>query len=416
MTIDWVDQHTEERIATGDLSMIAPWTGFSEFDKTAIKRSYMLPCDPQVVCAQDADNPANVQTVLKILTLDMWSALIATMFDGDSPANGGGPRPGPGDTAPGRLDLLNAVARYPYFCGEKGRYASVEEACRRELAAVIAHGTQETGNGGQLGSLLFYTREQNCFSGNCKQYMPPPCGAGSPCIPPFQCRTDCADPSQYYYGRGLKQLTDYYNYAGFSGAYFGNVDVLLQCPDRVGSKGGLIFTSGLWFYMTTQPPKPSIHDVIIGNYAPAGCTDATACKGIRYDATNGVDYPFGVTISVINGGVECGPNVAPQYKATSENRSALFKTLLTAPQWFDATPVGTEVSMRGCANIANGNPFAGTPAADAPQLWLETAGGGCRAVGFGVNPPLNVLAEPIVEGCLDPAVVPSPLIDCGDNG
>ena len=410
MTIAWVDEFTDERIATGDLSRIAPHGGFTAKDRAAIKRAYMLPCRPKVHCGSNPANPANVETILSILKLDKWNALTARILGGDTPAGGGGPAPDPHSFA--RDKFLSAAARFPYFCGEKGIFDSVEEACKRELAAMFAHGTQETGEGGQIGTMLYYTREQNCYYGNCKQYMPPPCGIGAACVPPFECRTEC-DPSQYYYGRGLKQLTDYYNYAGLSAAYYGDLEPLLQCADRVGSDGDLAYTSGLWFYMTPQPPKPSIHDLMLGHYAPAACTDATVCKGITFDATTGVYDPFDVSISVINGGVECGTTANPQYKAVARNRSELFKTFLTSPDWFGAIPIGSEVATLGCEFIERGNPFAGTPAADSLALWLELSG--CRAVRYGVNPPISILAVPSVEACLSPPPgdAAPPTIDCG---
>ena len=52
--------------------------------------------------------------------------------------------------------------------------------------------------------------------------------------------------------------------------------------------------AGLWFYMTPQDPKPSMHDVMTGNFTPTAADDAA-------NITNG----FGTTINIINGGLEC---------------------------------------------------------------------------------------------------------------
>lgn len=42
--------------------------------------------------------------------------------------------------------------------------------------------------------------------------------------------------------------------------------------------------SAMWFYMTAQSPKPSMHDAVMGR-VPGG---------------------FAATINIINGGIECG--------------------------------------------------------------------------------------------------------------
>jgi chitinase len=46
---------------------------------------------------------------------------------------------------------------------------------------------------------------------------------------------------------------------------------LLENPDLVHTDAYTVFTSALWFYMTPQSPKPSIHDVMTGFMIP---TDA----------------------------------------------------------------------------------------------------------------------------------------------
>ena len=54
-------------------------------------------------------------------------------------------------------------------------------------------------------------------------------------------------------------------------------------------------TAGIWFYMTPQSPKPSMHDVMTGFFKP---NDIDKKANIRAD--------FGTTINIINGGQECG--------------------------------------------------------------------------------------------------------------
>ena len=43
---------------------------------------------------------------------------------------------------------------------------------------------------------------------------------------------------------------------------------LLENPDLVHEDGFLAMSAGLWFYMTPQDPKPSMHDVMTGFFEP----------------------------------------------------------------------------------------------------------------------------------------------------
>ena len=71
--------------------------------------------------------------------------------------------------------------------------------------------------------------------------------------------------------------------------------MLLNTPGRVANEGWLAFASALWIYMTPISPKPSMHDIAVGNWQPSSA-----------DITNGLKLGFGATISVISGGEECG--------------------------------------------------------------------------------------------------------------
>jgi len=46
---------------------------------------------------------------------------------------------------------------------------------------------------------------------------------------------------------------------------------LLKDPDKVHKDPYTVFTAALWFYMSPQSPKPSMHDVMTGFMVP---TDA----------------------------------------------------------------------------------------------------------------------------------------------
>jgi len=54
-------------------------------------------------------------------------------------------------------------------------------------------------------------------------------------------------------------------------------------------------SAGLWFYMTPQDPKPSMHEVMTGYFTPNSI-----------DLANGITTSFATTINIINGGLECG--------------------------------------------------------------------------------------------------------------
>ncbi|KAH0673823.1 hypothetical protein KY290_019509 [Solanum tuberosum] len=70
---------------------------------------------------------------------------------------------------------------------------------------------------------------------------------------------------------------------------------LLNNPDLVATDPVISFKTAIWFWMTTQLPKPSCHDVIIGRWNPsAGDRAANRLPG------------FGVITNIINGGLECG--------------------------------------------------------------------------------------------------------------
>ena len=64
-------------------------------------------------------------------------------------------------------------------------------------------------------------------------------------------------PGQLYYGRGAKQLTWNYNYGAFSNAMYGDPMVLLRNPGLVATTW-LNFAASMWFFVTPQPPKPSM--------------------------------------------------------------------------------------------------------------------------------------------------------------
>merc|ERR1739844_433091 len=107
---------------------------------------------------------------------------------------------------------------------------------------------------------------------------------------------------------------------------------LLKDPELLLQDGYTSFAAALWFYMTPQNPKPSMHDVMTGLYTPNAA-----------DAAAGIKGGFGSTINIINGGVECGSHGAEHIKAAA--RGKYFISFLQAL----GIDEETEPDM-GCAN------------------------------------------------------------------
>jgi basic endochitinase B len=192
--------------------------------------------------------------------------------------------------------LIKAAASFPLFAGEGDPAAR-----KRELAAFFAHIAHETTNGRPESPFawgLYYTEEQACLDGHCTQYNT---GGTSPYKPA---------PGKSYYGRGPLQLTYAYNY-GLAGKELGLP--LLAKPELVSQDGVIAFRTALWFWMKPQPPKPSCHDVVCGKWKPTP-------EDLRLRRRPG----FGMTINIINGGLECNTN-GPVVKEEREQRIAFYK-------------------------------------------------------------------------------------------
>jgi hypothetical protein len=99
---------------------------------------------------------------------------------------------------------------------------------------------------------------------------------------------------QSYHGRGPIQLSWNYNYGKMSELLFGDKNVLLLNPGIVSKDAVVAFETAICFWMTPQPPKPSCHDAITGKWKPT-----------QDDINAGRKPGFGMTINIINGGLEC---------------------------------------------------------------------------------------------------------------
>jgi hypothetical protein len=195
--------------------------------------------------------------------------------------------------------FIKAAASFPLFAADGD--PSVR---KRELAAFFAHIGHETTDGGP-GSKggpyvwgLYYTEEQACLDGHCTQYNT---GGTSPYRPVA---------GKSYFGRGPLQLTYAYNY-GLAGEELGLP--LLARPELVSRDGVIAFRTALWFWMRAQKPKPSCHDVVCGRWQPTAA-----------DLRLGRKPGFGMTINIINGGVECNSQVGA-VRSLREERIGFYK-------------------------------------------------------------------------------------------
>lgn len=179
--------------------------------------------------------------------------------------------------------LVRATRKYPQFCN-----SGSPEQRKREAAAFLANiahettGGWDTAPGGRFAWGLHFIEEQKPQG----QY----CDASNST---YRCVS-----GRSYHGRGPMQLSWNYNY-GAAGQALG-VD-LLNNPNLVKTDGAIAFQTALWFWMTPQPPKPSCHAVITGGWTPS-----------PDDRNKGRVPSFGMTINIINGGIECGKATSPQ--------------------------------------------------------------------------------------------------------
>ncbi|XP_010465017.1 PREDICTED: basic endochitinase B-like [Camelina sativa] len=171
--------------------------------------------------------------------------------------------------------FITAAKSFPEF-GTTGD----TDARKKEIAAFFGQTSQETTGRAPDGPYSWgycYKEQVNPNSDYCdaKQNVTWPCA-----------------PGESYYGRGPMQLLGNANY-GPCGKDIG-VD-LLNNPNIVVNDTVIAFKTAIWFWMTAQPPKPSCHAVITGQWNPSR---------VDYEANRSPGY--GVITNIINGGNECG--------------------------------------------------------------------------------------------------------------
>ena len=180
------------------------------------------------------------------------------------------------------LPITTRYVDYGSFLAE-----GTENDHKRELAAFLANIAHETSGGWATAPDpflwgLFFNEEVGYENTTGEHYV----DHSSAQFPPV--------PGRSYHGRGPIQLSWNYNYGQMSVILFQDKNVLLQNPEIVVQDGVIGFMTGLWFWLTPQPPKPSAHDVILSTWQPTPA-DITAGR---------TQHGFGMTIMVINGGLE----------------------------------------------------------------------------------------------------------------
>ncbi len=243
-------------------------------------------------------NPANVKRVESIISEDDWNYMFPKRTSEYTYRN-----------------FLQATGKFPAFCQTYTDERDSDAICRRALASMFAHFTQETGGHTPSWDVpewrqgLVHVREMGWdeqarggYNGNCGmndwQSQKWPCG-----------KFENGDFKSYF-GRGAKQLSYNFNYGPFSEAMFGTPNTLLDNPDMVADTW-LNLASAIFFFLYPQPPKPSMMHVIDGTWQPN-----------EHDLSTNLTPGFGVTTQIINGGLECNDGTE---KKQSLNRIDYFR-------------------------------------------------------------------------------------------
>ncbi|CAB03255.1 Glycoside hydrolase family 19 catalytic domain-containing protein [Caenorhabditis elegans] len=279
---------------------------------------------------------------------------------------------GPSSCWPYSYDAFKIASRYfPEFgtsLNVNNTVYTADENKKRDLAAFFAHAIQETGeNNNYLYTALPDQEASNCFyrggfynwfeGGPSSNFLNPETPGHSP--------TDgnsCTSAGRYcsasdqitffypcsnstisnpaapykgcYFGRGGIQISYNYNYGQFQD-WLKSVNItvdLLKEPNLVMTKMDppLAIMASLWFYMTPQPPKPAMHDILMGNWN-SGAQNSAA----------GYDGPiFGPTSLIINN--ECSGEDSKNPGGPGESRR------IKAFKWFNGyfgSPVGPEHTL-----------------------------------------------------------------------
>ncbi|AVF34019.1 chitinase [Rahnella sikkimica] len=320
-----------------------------------------------------AANPENVKRVEKILSKAQWDYIFPLRAPEYSYEN-----------------FLKAIGKFPAVCGTYTDGRDSDAICRKGLATMFAHFAQETGGHeswrpeAEWRQGLVWLREMGWAEGQKGGYN----GECNPDVwqgQTWPCGKDAQGDFVSYFGRGAKQLSYNYNYGPFSDAMFGTVRTLLDKPELVADTW-LNLASAVFFYVTPQAPKPSMLHVIDGTWQPND-----------HDKANGLVPGFGVTIQIINGGVECG---GPTEIAQGENRISYYKS---EAEYLKVPVASNEVL--GCKNMKQ---FDEGGSGALPQYWEQDWGWdpntptgstySCQLVGY--QTPFSAFKEGDYKRCV----------------
>lgn len=228
---------------------------------------------------------------------------------------------------------------------------------KRELAAFLANISHETTGGPIDGNTyewgLFFREEGENTAEPPNDYVSP-----NEEYPPVAGKS--------YHGRGPIQLSYNYNYGLASEHIFGDKSILLNTPELVSTDAKISLMTAVWFWMTPQSPKPSAHDVMVGNWMPT--QDEIALNRLP---------GLGMTINIINGGVECGTN-SDSEKLQVQDRINYYKRYASILSVSTDIDGGNNCDTCGCttmANYANGGVQEPCSLDEIPHISIEDIAG-----------------------------------------
>lgn len=327
--------------------------------KRAARRAGGIPSQADVYASP------NVVRIQRVLPESLFNYMFPRANEGRGPAPGNGPYT--------YYNFLKAAAMWPAFCNEAATATDLDALCKKELASMFAHFSQEVGEHDSFSPIptwrqgLYWYTEMGCSDDPTKsgcEYRGGTCDTTTWMGQVWQCPAGVK-----YFGRGAKQLSYNFNYGPFSYALFDDVNVLLNNPSLVVAKddtnGWMALASAFWFYMTPQSPKPSMHDVVAGYWTPSSG-----------DISGGRVRGFGVLIMIINGGIECGGSTDI---AQAKNRIEYYQGFLGAFNLPSEDP-----ATMTCARMQQ---FDASSSAFTPSYWeqswsTQSCGNSCQLVSY----------------------------------
>ena len=183
----------EELTSQGDINMMKA-------------RLITLPSeDVELVLPGRKANPSNTKLVESIIKESDWEYMFPSRHPSYSYTN-----------------FLKAISKFPAVCSPAD-----SATCRKVLATMFAHFTQETGAHDpslqvpQWRQGLAHLEEVGCDARDCGYSST--CGTKQWTVKAWPCGRDSRGGFLSYHGRGAKQLSYNYNYGQFSAAMYGDI-------------------------------------------------------------------------------------------------------------------------------------------------------------------------------------------------